>query len=216
MRQNESENSSCFVVMGNVGRFYILFLLALASCGVKHEARIGATREGREMYGVVRDYRDIDGCGWLIEVPDSGFWHILKWPEGKPPSLLEGQIIRAVYADLSNRPNTCFAVTRIVRIKNYELGIKGKVNCVLVHDPHRVPWMRKLLFEYRVQSVTMYELEEGWWYFLKSHDGLGYMYDCQGNLICSDQDILESTCEEKYKDLPAGKILWVENFIQEK
>lgn len=79
--------------------------------------------------------------------------------------------------------------------------------CADTENPFEVEWMDRAIDYHNPTQVIKYkELEKFKYLFQSLPDG--YLYDCEGNLICVTQNDHDSCHDDQVIPLGRGKIIW--------
>lgn len=89
-------------------------------------------------------------------------------------------------------------------------GISGQpdpmAGCVDTDNPFAVEWMDKAIDYHNPTQVIQYKVDDRWQYLFQSIPD-GYLYDCEGRLICVTQND-HDPCHDKIILLGRGKTIW--------
>ncbi len=188
--------------------------LFFSACGVFCESKKSGMRSACSHVGTLADYRELDGCQWLIRLEDGRLLLPQTWPEGFVPEA--GRRIRFDFEEVPEQMTICMAEDLVVRITCIEIEeVRADTlrpqppPCLRIDDPFEVDWLNKALDRYNPERVVRYPWRDGWAYLLEGQE-LWALYDCQGTLLCTTRGDREDKCHRNYLNLlGTGKVIWV-------
>lgn len=185
--------------------------ICCGACGVFCESKKGTTRAACNHVGTLVDYRELDGCQWLIRLDDGRLLLPQRWPEGFAP--VAGQRIRFGFEEVLDLMTICMAEDVVVRLTCLEAiadtSRPQPLPCLQIDDPFEVDWLNKALERYNPHRVVRYPWRDGWVYLLEGQQQWA-LYDCQGTLLCTTMGDSEDRCHLNYLNLlRTGKVIWV-------
>jgi hypothetical protein len=178
-------------------------LLLVAACKVNHRA----ANKGCEVFGIVKDFGDLDGCGLLVALENGDLLNPAKVPPGF--SLAAGQRINFSYKTLEGMASICMAEKAIVEITciNEIKDEPNGTNCVDTENPFAVEWMDNALDLHNPNQVIKYKHGNGWAYLFRGIP-MSFLYNCDGTLICETRSNHDDCHETYLASFGRGKIIW--------
>jgi hypothetical protein len=208
-----SENSRYKVLM-----ILICSFLLLVSCGNRKNRTSNGTSENLDKgvlrgEGVLKDLTGLDGCWLMIYMEDGKKLQPVNWPENATPPMAGSRIL-IEYVILEDMMSICMAEDHNIDIISFDVIGKsdkpGKKDCVDISDPYSIEWMAELADRLNPYSISRYNYEDGWLYYLQSGT-TSYLYDCQGTYICEVPGRAFNDCASMISELEGAKVIWVRN-----
>jgi len=196
----------------------VIGLFLLGSCGNRKD-RKGSSHNEHVVEGIksgegeLRDLSGLDACRLMIFMDNGKKLQPINWPEGSSIPAV-GSRLAIKYLILEDMVSICMAEDFNVDIVEYRVikgpGKPAKKDCVDILDPYRVDWMVELVEGLEPYSITRYNYEDGWIYYLQCGT-INYVYDCQGTYICEVPGRSYNDCAKMISELEGAKIIWVRN-----
>mgnify|MGYP006890185973 CR=1 FL=1 len=189
-------------------RFIIfLFLLSFVSgCKTKQNT----TGSKCETLGTVRNFQGLDGCGFLIELPNGDLLNPIAMPEGF--QLKDKQVVRFTYKIRQDVMTICMsekASVDLTCIEEVSGGVIEPVSCVDTNNPFAIAWMDRAIDRHNPTQVIKYRFEGNRWAYLFYAIPTSFLYDCEGNLLCQTTGDKHDECHTKYLNhIGRGKTIW--------
>lgn len=185
---------------------FLLLFVFLVGCKTQSASVVGKC----DTIGTVRDFQGLDGCGLLIEMPNGDLLN----PVALPPEveLKDQQVIRFSYKIRDDVMTICMtekASVDITCMEEVKGGMPETASCVDTDNPFAVAWMDRAIDRHNPNQVVKYRLNGGRWAYLFQAIPTGYLYDCEGNLLCQTDGDKRDECHEKYLNrIGRGKTIW--------
>ncbi len=192
---------------------FILFI-TLSSCNTKNAQQ--SSNDSCKYTGMIKDYSNLDGCGFII-LSDSGEkLYVAKGLEGQ--KLKDQQLIKYNFKPLDDIMTICMVESKVVEITCFEFFGQAKEDplpkrCAPVNSPMNSEWMNALEGKLDPVQIDRYEYEDGFGYhFICKKDE--FFFDCDGNKICEGCEASVKaggkSCE-LIKNLKGKYTIWVVN-----
>ncbi len=197
--------------------WWLTMASVFGSCALFCESK-KSTDEGCTHTATVLDYRELDGCQWLLRLDDSldapaGARLLLPqaWPDGFVPEA--GMRVRLGFTPVRDVMTICMAEDLVVQLTCLERlpddARPQPLPCRKIDNPFEVDWMNRALDRYNPDRVVRYPWRDGWVYLLEGQDTWA-LFDCQGTLLCTTEGDPEDKCHRNYlNQLKDGKVIWV-------
>lgn len=188
---------------------FIFFIgIQLFACHPPKRSADSNAASGCKTSGVVKDFTGLDGCKFLIVLPDGK-----KLLPGKLPDagfeFYDGQKVNFDYREMKDYGMTiCMAEDMIVEITCIEEpGAPKKPACTDTDTPEKVDWMLAILKKEKPYRVLKYQDNGKWFYYFQGGPN-SFFYDCKGELICTVPGKMMNDCYQTVQLLGAGKVVW--------
>lgn len=181
----------------------ILFFGACCKKNGMAEHPIGCTT-----VGTVKDLDGLDGCGYLIELPNGDLLNPASYPGGFV--FKDKKKIRFDYKILPDAVSICMAENATVEITCIsEIDAQSAPqDCAKITNPFTVPWMDKAIDRHNAVQVIKQQIG-GKWVFLFRAVPTSFLYDCDGNLLCETKGDNTDDCHRQYLNrISKGKVIW--------
>lgn len=190
------------------------FLLTGQTCKQKN----GGQNAGCQVMGTIKDFKGLDGCGFMIVLEDGQKLQPVKY-SSQNLEIKDGQKIKFSYEEVTNQVGICMAgkmveVTCIEFLENTSTipprtgGIKPeKIKCLETLNPYDADWMTITMEKTKAYQVIRYVYRtDGFaYYFLGPTKNM--LLDCQGTLICESTS-RETKCDDKTKNYSGELVIW--------
>jgi hypothetical protein len=200
-------NGSRFGSFAILGIIVSLVVLLSACASSKKTAETPATAKRCNTIGKVRDYTNVDDCGYLIEL-ESGAIIFPQSMKADDPNYRLGpdHVIRLDYNIIPNSSSLCNVkgkpadITCLQELKPYA------ADCVDMDTPN-VEWMSQLIDILRPNKMYKYLRDNEIWYVFDCEKEM-VLYDCKGYCICQH---FKSDMKNQCKEIPKhfGKIIYM-------
>lgn len=195
--------------MRNILCLFTLLTLLAFSCSPKKE--IAKNKHSKcTQRATVKDFTGTDGCSFLIVLPNGDRLLPTKLPEGGF-EFKDGQEILFGFHPLKDVVSICMAeklaieVTCIQEVASDAIPVKKK--CWDTENPNAVKWMQALVKKHKPTKIVKYEYIGAHAYWFVADDQKGYLYDCQGGLVCGELEKL-SDCQSGVENPFDGQVIF--------
>ena len=182
----------------------LAMLLSSGACKVKPASTAPDTCKTQ---GIVEDYSGLDGCRWLIRLPDGTLLLPGELPEGQTFEFRDKQHIRFDYRAMEGAVSICMAESAIVAItciseEKSTAAIPNLPPCLDIDDPIHVDWLLKEMENRRPVEIQKFVYKvNGWAYHLAGSNPV--VIDCQGTIVAEG-----AACKNAVVPLGEGKVIW--------
>ncbi|MFK8104360.1 MAG: hypothetical protein AB8G15_17665 [Saprospiraceae bacterium] len=161
----------------------------------------------------VKDFSGLDGCQFLL-VLENGDKYLPAQFKDQSFVLKDKQVVKFGYKLMENMMSICMAENKAVEVTCIELvsvpppAKPAKKECVNTETPMRTDWMKTMIENNSIRSVSKYDYR-GASAYLFSADLEFFLADCQGTLLCQGNKGEEDACVGKYiESVASGKNIW--------
>ena len=165
----------------------------------------------------VKDMTGLDGCKFMLILGDGT--KLLPAKTNVPFKYKDGQIVHIDYKKTEGTVTICMAEDMIVEvtcIKELKTGgvmpepNKGKPakrKCVDVTGPEGAEWLLLAHQKHQSKEIIKFTYLDGFAYLIKTKE-MGYLYDCQGNVLCEGRQNHDNACTQKLKYMSDPVSIW--------
>lgn len=194
---------------------FAMIILLITACSRKKEVSKNDKNNKCSYEAIVKDFSNLDGCQFLIVMPNGDRLLPTKLPENGF-EFKDNQKIKFGFHPIKDVMSICMAeklaveITCIQELEN--TGIPIKPECHNTDQPTSVDWMDALIKKYKPKKIVKYGyLGDGYAYWFKTADEKNYLYDCQGTFLCeTGSDVMG--CKYKIDDPSKGVTIWQRSY----
>ena len=185
--------------------FYLIIVILLTNCkGIKKTSN----QVSCDQQGTIVDMTGLDGCKWMLVMDDGVKLLPQKWPDGFEPK--DKLSVRFHFTEVKDAGSICMAEDKIVTIDCIEAltGKPVKPTCYNTVTPMDVKWMRIAMTKNGTKVIEKYQYLDKYAYLFKGVNLTNDLYDCQGTLLCSYQEVEQNGCSQQVVSLGKRQIIW--------
>jgi len=161
-----------------------------------------------DMQGTIVDMTGLDGCRWMLVTDDGVKLLAQKWPDNFEPK--DQLSVKFHFTEVKNAASICMAEDKIVTIDCIEpiVGKPAKPTCYNTVKPMDVKWMRVAIVKNGAKIIEKYNYLDKYAYLFKGVNMSNDLYDCQGTLLCSYQEVEQNNCSQQIVSLGKKQVIW--------
>ncbi len=184
---------------------YLIVVTFLANCtGTKKTANSISC----DSQGTIVDMTGLDGCKWMLVTDDGMKLLPQKWPDNFEPK--DNLSVSFHFTEVKDAMSICMAEDMIVTVDCIEplAGKPVKPTCYNTVKPMEVKWMRIAMTKNGTKVIEKYPYLDKYAYLFKGVNLTNNLYDCQGTLLCSYQEVEQNACSKEVVGLGKKQVIW--------